>query len=288
MSRMSVKEAEERLQSSHDARWRAHNHSNEPPEFFHYCSAQGLKGILESRLFFASDVLSLSDYSEIFHGRDMACELLKKRSSPLAEYLHDAFQRGRRLGGLGETWFGHVVCLCGSKDVLSQWRGYSGTGGFAIGLDPAKLEQRVKQSDFAILKMVYDREEQHRVLAEVIENFEEVFREFAPKSVDEFNPVILKMALILFNTFFYFKHPAFHQENEWRILKINPQEKVQFWLRGADLVPYVPLKFEPDLVKTILHGPGLTSGINDSSIRRLADTLGFAHVNVEKSDIPLR
>ena len=251
MSRLSLKEAEERLQSSHDERWHAHNHSNEPPEFFHYCSAQGLKGILESRLFFASDVLSLSDYSEVVHGRDMACELLKKRSSPLAEHLHDAFQQGRRLGGLGETWFVHVVCLCGSKDVLSQWRGYSGTGGFAIGLDPAKLEQRVKQSDFAILKMVYDREEQQRVLAEAIENFEEVFRELAPDSLNEVNAVITKMAQILFNTLIYFKHPAFHQENEWRILKIDPQEKVKFWLRGADLVPYVPLKFEPNLVKTI-------------------------------------
>src|ERR1035437_2533991 len=101
MSRMSVKEAEERLQSSHDERWRAHNQSNEPPEFFYYCSAQGLKGILESRLFFASDVLSLSDYSEVVHGRDMACELLKKRSSPLAEHLPDAVEQSGRLGGRG-------------------------------------------------------------------------------------------------------------------------------------------------------------------------------------------
>lgn len=179
MSRMSVEEAERRLQSAHNERWREHRNVPDPPEFFHYCSAQGLKGILKDRFFRASDILSLTDYSEVVHGREMACELLRESSTPLAECLLEPLQQ---VVGLGKKWFVHVVCLCASRDVLSQWRGYSGVGGFAIGLDPEKLEQRVKQLHFGVLRMLYDRGQQRKILKESIENFEAVFSEFGPNS----------------------------------------------------------------------------------------------------------
>jgi hypothetical protein len=53
-------------------------------------------------------------------------------------------------------------------------------------------------------------------------------------------------------------------------------------------VPYTILRFDPEIVTKVLHGSGLSSGINDISIPRLLNFLGFEHTRVEKSDIPLR
>jgi hypothetical protein len=284
-----VNAVRKRLQSDHAERWREHSSSKEPTEFFHYTSAQGLKGILESKSFFASDVLSLNDYSEVVHGRDMFFDLLKAKSTALAENLLQALQTGNGLLGLGEKWFVYVFCLCAKKDVLSQWRGYSGgTGGFAIGLDAKKLEERIQQADFAVLKMLYNRKDQQRILSETLSSFERVCEEYPPQSKTDVTDVLEEMALILLQTILYFKHPAFHEEEEWRIVKIEPSDPAAFRLRGSEIVPYITVHFEPDLLKTILHGPGLSTPINDTSIRRLADQFGYDHVTIEKSDIPLR
>lgn len=292
MSRISLESAEKQLQQQDAELWQAYDGADPPSELFHYCSAPGLFGILSSKVFFASDVLSLNDSSEIVHGRDMACELLKRDSTPLALALWDGFQLGRGLAGLGETWFAHVVCFCQTRDVLSQWRGYSGKGGFAIGLDFAKMRERAERSEFALLRMLYDRDEQHKILSRTLENFKEVFGQYGPESPKEANAVLPKMAMILLGSMVRFKHPAFHEENEWRILMIEPMEsavtKTCFLVREADVVPYTVLKFDPKLVTTVLHGPGLSSGINDISIPRFVNFLEFAHTKVEKSEIPLR
>ncbi len=43
---------------------------------YHYTSAEGLKGILEDRRIWASDIFYLNDWTELFLGRDAMIEHL--------------------------------------------------------------------------------------------------------------------------------------------------------------------------------------------------------------------
>ncbi|MCT4574068.1 DUF2971 domain-containing protein, partial [Bacillus thuringiensis] len=57
----------------------------------------------------------------------------------------------------------YVVSFCGDGDLLSQWRGYSGSGGFAIGFDAAALMERWGRAGLGLLMpVVYSSDEDLR------------------------------------------------------------------------------------------------------------------------------
>lgn len=271
---------------------------NAPPTLFHYTSAEGLVGIVTSRKFFLTDVLSSSDRSEIVYGSGLAQAALTDHvGHPLCDLILAAY-RGHPLQNLGETYFLHAVCFCPHPDVLTQWRAFSTAGGFALGVDFAKIYKRGEAGEFAVTKILYDEARQKEILREAVRFSRETYDHFKPEAAKMLpedrqlllNELVVQSAMLLLTSIVRFKHPAFASEEEWRVLRLDPpvelSGKLRYRMSGPRLIPYIELPFEPDLITNIVRSPGLWPASTDYAVRRLAASLG-PHVKVTQSDLPL-
>jgi hypothetical protein len=96
-----------------------------------------------------------------------------------------------------------------------------------------------------------------------------------------------------------FKHPAFYEEQEWRVIvAFRPSEQLKSLFsresRGV-LVPYLSLELDvPDKdlpilpVIEVVHGPTLHPDLTQKSLHSLLEQQGYDHVEVLGSTAPLR
>src|ERR1700730_1271189 len=106
---------------------------------YHYTSAGGLLGIIESGTLWASDCRFLNDATELSYSTE---QLLAALSTLEDDTMGP--ESGFILPGVvehltAETFRVHVVCFCEDGDLLSQWRGYGADGGYAVGLGSDRL-----------------------------------------------------------------------------------------------------------------------------------------------------
>jgi hypothetical protein len=128
---------------------------------FHYTDSVGLLGILKSKLLFAADYRYLNDISEGSMIRDPIVEIFEAEIAALAPKLHEhglleSINAPHRQ--LAERFYQSIVnaldaatpifvlSFCHHTNekhiqhgLLSQWRGYAGSAGFAIEFDEARL-----------------------------------------------------------------------------------------------------------------------------------------------------
>jgi hypothetical protein len=93
-----------------------------------------------------------------------------------------------------------------------------------------------------------------------------------------------------------FKHPAFQEEREWRLVPINPElSAIRFRQGYSDIKPYVEVT--PDMadgrgrlpLKRIVFGPTLRNdGVVAEVIALMLEHYGYSNVLVEPSNIPYR
>ncbi|GLE57817.1 hypothetical protein NJBCHELONAE_31260 [Mycobacteroides chelonae] len=134
----------------------------EEPEgyLYHYTSAAGLIGIVDSRrnevvsrklTFFASDLLLMNDITELAFGLGIVREHVERLAQsdhsvgPISDWLSraDKYLNAPTLDALRQE---PRACICAasfttSDDLLSQWVTYGAGGGFAIGLDSRVLQR---------------------------------------------------------------------------------------------------------------------------------------------------
>ena len=140
------------------------------PSIFHYTDSAGLLGILQSQCLFATDYRYLNDLSEgtmardllvsVFEAELVAKRLLDKRIFDddklirlQAESTYDALVKS-----LNRSTPTFVLSSCRHEKpkaiehgLLSQWRAYTGSAGFAIEFDDLVLDKliKVENSTFA-------------------------------------------------------------------------------------------------------------------------------------------
>ena len=222
---------------------------------YHYTSQHGGFGILQDKTLWASDPTFLNDTMEIRHG----VEALARAFARLRDENPDLYSKLRRveenLPDLGEDerellgrlrQRAYIVSLTSLGDDLSQWRGYGGAGGVALGF-ALPLLARV-QPRALLAPVVYASETR---LAELLYQdllFVTHKRSLAGvgssgSSLDYSAALIARYALILP----LLKDPEFASEQEWRLLVVAdqvPADEVK-WRSGAQFaVPYVVLSLE--------------------------------------------
>jgi hypothetical protein len=244
-------------------------------------------------------MLTSYDRSEFRHGVDLTKSVLGETAvDPLSIALLESFSRGDGLVGLGKKYFIHAICFCPGKDVLTQWRAYSSTGGFAIGVNFKQLRERAEKLEFAIARIMYLEELQRDIIRKTVAHAKRMFQSLRPtldsvsgaefkRGLDGF---LLEVGISLLKSIYHFKNEAFQSEDEWRIIILDTSDdtrrKVKFRSRGNAVMPYVEVPFEPELVSHIYRSPGLWPGAVDYAVQRLADSLGD-HVCVDVSKLPL-
>lgn len=310
---------------------------------FHYTDTAGLLGILLSQSLFATDYRYLNDTTEAAAIRDLLLPILHSEISSITpklierkwlrkEYFDenglgtdqmqaDAVYRAfsRALDNVSPFF---IASFCEHKTgsyefengLLSQWRGYAQSGGFAIEFEETELGTLMKAENdaYAYAKIKSDNVR--------YDNFDKLFKS------EVYNGVAGEMIRTIFETrgidtkevtgaknldevmieFIecapFLKNAAFHEENEYRIVascirqsKIPSDEErrpkeIKFRSKNSAIIPYINLfeDVDSDLpIKSIIVGPHPSQEKQAAALLMVLET-EYLNANVRLSKIPYR
>lgn len=244
---------------------------------YHYTTGAGLKGIIESRNFWATHYKFLNDTSECkFVGQlvrapllELVIEEFKQQESQLdPEEAADIIWRTMTIA-LDKLWPPFIASFCrhstknSADGLLSQWRSYANDRGYCLCLDENELTSALR-TDEKIAPTIYDVEyvdpKGYDFDGKEISGFLQDARNIINGSSDKFNR---SLDFILKNVA-RFKHSAFHEENEIRVVyfrslaTLDDEFPMQFTVCNQTIVPraYI-LKGGVSLpIREIIVGPG--------------------------------
>lgn len=223
--------------------------SDRPEEtLYHYTTLTGLQGIVDSAELRASDIRYMNDSTELRHTLELLNQQVTRRIlagvdnpellNALLDWLSHRVVSGPMLFG---------ASFRANGNLLSQWRGYSVHGkGVSLGMTPQHILSCAEAQSFEVARCIYARSEQVRLIDRIIDAVEALA---ASHDIDDggdepwldlFHSLegdLLRIAAVL-------KHPAFEEEQEWRI--VSPvvhsiREPVQFREGISMLIPYLTL-----------------------------------------------
>jgi hypothetical protein len=180
------------------------------------------------------------------------------------------------------------MSFSGNPDELGQWRGYAANGmGCAVVTDATAVRGVADIAGWVLYE-----EKQQEAFVEAALNALSVLVGSNPKKS------ISVIAQFLTAATSFIKHPGFHPEQEFRLLKFPGSRDVKFRETGDRLVPYIDYLSPgtPLPVKRIVIGPGWQlSRLSDSDlprhhvvqgIQRLLSVRGLTTTGIARSEIP--
>jgi len=228
-----------RIQDSHD-------------ELYHYTTAAGLSGILQSKSLWATHTSFVNDAEEILGFYDRVLPLIlrpvfrktvedqpefqkKRGNTPLELYCETQF--AKRMHGFrraASLWHDHyVTSFSATSDpwirehgLLSQWRAYGPDGGYALVFDTGQLDKLVSEETtpyqdeiYSWADVQYGLNDNHRTDDSDTNNWIERLETAADKffrsnSTDDAGA--LSAPLTILSSFF--KHRGFSEEREVRLV----------------------------------------------------------------------
>jgi hypothetical protein len=247
-----------------------------PDQLCHYTDFVGLKGILENNTLWATYTRSLNDGTEEQYGTEIVNAFSLNTSSRFDEVL--------------ATSRNFATCFCENAHILSMWRGYARQGGgYCLEFDRRKLGNCSFQpfSNKFLIKIAYGNTLSPgvRPALEVALQFAKVGETHALASKNFVKLMALKI-----------KHPAFHEEKEWRIvIQDPPLAEMKFRAGRSDVKPYLELRPAPaeDSIKLPLKRVVLGPTLRDDdelkeTIGLMLERYGYQDVLVASSGIPFR
>jgi len=225
-----------------------------PPRetLYHYTTLSGLLGIVDSAELRCSDIRYMNDSTELRHTLDLLGEQVTQR---IVAGVDKPALLTTFLDWLTYRVVSGPMLFCasfrGNGNLLSQWRGYSVHGkGVSLGFAPEHILDCARRQQFEVGRCVYAPSQQEQMIDEIIDAVEALAEdsdagdESASQNkqwVRRFQTIegdLLRIAAVL-------KHPAFEEEQEWRI--VSPMigdassGTVQFREGSSMLIPWFPL-----------------------------------------------
>jgi hypothetical protein len=201
-----------------------------PRELYHYTSLDGLVGIVTARAIWATDARYLNDASELTYAAELIESVIVGAFGEVGPPLDETLPSTPRPGFANPFAYlvrPFVACFCKESDLLSQWRGYGeGTTRYSLGLEVGtSWTTGMGEGAPILLQVIYDEDRQRALVREVVDAWLAVLKRSLDSSeveVPENGPLPgmqeLQQALALHHL--CFKHPAFEQEHEWRLVKL--------------------------------------------------------------------
>jgi hypothetical protein len=254
--------------------WKADTPMNEHNDVvYHYTDASGLKGIVDHGLFWATDMQYLNDSAELTLLQLEAVEELRAYGRTNPQYA-EIIEKAVPMLPLGSGSH-YSVSFSEDADSLSQWRGYGGVQGYAIGFSKDSLYDVVQRdldsARFARCK--YDAGARAKQISETIRYAVTMLDLERAKHSSTWSGASAELAGDIAGGFSaiapFFKHESFHEEREHRIVISNVSGgRIRVRDRAGELVPYVDVsapvgKVVPNLgtiegLKSIVIGPAAT------------------------------
>jgi Protein of unknown function (DUF2971) len=281
----------------------------EPPDgsLYHYTDSKGLIGILENRVFWATNIQHLNDRSEITHGADLVRRrldaALKGQSGPLATLLVQAKDKFNPFDILTV----YVACFSELKDDLSQWRAYGQSGGgYAIGISPRFGHRPEKVPLISLRRVIYEEAKQIGLIDDAISTLMRfaapIYKSGYPSGHEQMADQLLRFFKRRIGDYLWcFKNPAFRDEREWRFTYIGGpfgmgDRPLKFRPSPGGVVPFVELNLldlmrgekERLVVSEIVCGPTLHPDEAMRTAHTLAHMTKHVGVTISSSVVPLR
>jgi len=254
---------------------------------FHYTTAEGLIGIVEHHELWGSNIFYMNDRSEFFQGLRVITDYLESKevSKRHGTTAHELAELLKNLGQhpVGGTFF--VCSFSEDPDELGQWRAYCSHGGYAIGFPFASIEPLRADKSTWLERCIYSKDKQ---LA-IVENH---LNTTGQKSTER--PIALVSEALRF------KHAAFLNEKEWRLIHAvrdcNDDLFTRYCFRpyNGRIVPYAKFRLKDDATwrkVRVVVGPCPETEMKDA-VAAVRSLLGYgdsdAYDKVVPSVIPYR
>ncbi|MAS35219.1 MAG: hypothetical protein CL610_14500 [Anaerolineaceae bacterium] len=246
-----------------------------PPILYHYTNVYGLQGIVESSKWYATHYLYMNDGKEIIYGDELVQEELDKRiDTEPDDWVKKTYNKclGKEYGSpslLREFDYDiYIVSFSEEGNLLDQWRAYGDDGeGYSIGINPSKLAAIITgpiitdPKNLAFVKVEYNPSKQNSLIRNAIDEARLILKRELAGAVDDTHRnqlctlIASHLSRTLIQLSLFFKHPAFQNEKEWRVVRIrwgrhpmtgiNPGSvrNVDFRSGKGILIPYMKLNF---------------------------------------------
>lgn len=284
------------------------NHVSKQPTvpLYHYTSQNGFLGIVDTKSLWATNLYYMNDATEMKHAVAVASRAIDALtanaqdgpSPPLGQWFK------QNLANLEE--FPIFSCsFSEERDLLSQWRGYTGDCGFSLCFDPLKLQEIAAFNEFRMVKCIYDEADQFAIADESVRKcfqlYETLYGKTSPSEAAE-------GAIRQLITDFYvwgplLKHPSFKEENEWRLLSDVHSYKnsnIRFRAGKHSIIPYRVLKLDIDFSEKpscgrsqlgfydILIGPTPVKELPWKAVMQLCEAKNIYFTQITPTGIPYR
>jgi hypothetical protein len=218
-----------------------------PSRLYHYTGQLGIMGIINSGELWATKVQYMNDSTEFERAVDIANKTLYKCIGDTlvaepTEPLPWMLERLENITNVNTC----SVSFCRDPDLLSQWRGYSGSGGgYAIGFFSSVLLEMASKHTCRLGRCIYDESIQIGIINELIEQTKRLYsgkQDMHPQALRTF--VSDKFANALIECGAFFKHKAFFEEDEWRLVtgvKSYRDSAFDFRMGTSMTIPYYHL-----------------------------------------------
>lgn len=272
-----------------------------PASLYHYTTGAGLLGILGDAEIRATNIAYLNDSTEYLHSIDLLITAGRHFDGQVPDEQQDLLSKlWYRLSTLDrrEPPAVYVACFSEARDQLSQWRGYGGgESGFCLQFDGPGI---ARLSAGLLLPCIYELEAQYRLVREVVERLLNIFADHAPSHAPgdrgAFADALLDYAL--WNLSFLapaFKHEAFHEEREWRLVLNTPDtSRIHFVAKRTMISGYIPILLKtPDTggmmpLTGVMVGPSPSAHLSKAAVRARSQQLGYQQLTVTESAAPFR
>lgn len=281
---------------------------------YHYTSADGLLGIIQTREIWATNVLYLNDSSELSDGAESLTSELD--STPLSAWADDDFASMALSSYSKDAPVDHfVVSFCENGNLLSQWRGYGASStGYSIGFRASALFSAANRTEnnspgeCAFRKVKYGPHQKREMMRKRIAIVNEILKPLAgeleptdDKEQDRKDLLLNRIAASFHPTLTLMKNDAFQEEKEWRLVRTLPRPddsmldgRVKVRSIRGKLAPYIPVSWPAttvlglQAVKEIYCGPSASAELEEKAVRDLLSGQDCCRTRVIPSGIPLR
>lgn len=274
------------------------------PFVCHYTYPEAMMNILITEKIWATDIKFLNDKQEGIY----VFELLRKylqdydnlyskdfckifRNS-LEELIDSGFESV--LGGYTMVnVHNYTVSFSTKKDNLSMWNYYTKNPniiGYNIAFRKRNLINALNKKGIIEGKVVYKIKDTKEFLEKIIKLFYKAYKKEIETYGTDANTagwVVYEMIKLLVKYRLFFKHPAFADEREYRLV-LDTEETPKIRVNNGILVPYLELKFPKNSVGGIVVSPAQDTQDTINGLKTFINVYNYDNVNCVKSNIPLR
>lgn len=262
------------------------------PPLFHYTTAAGLLGILESGEIRATHLLYTNDTAEMEYGVELLKTVVKKEARGLPRAERGLLVELAPLAvAQADKMNAYAFCLSEEPDLLSQWRAYAGNGaGYSLGFNPEALRALVAvepPGSVHLVKVEYEPAKQRKRLEQVLRPILAAYKQRHPASPWAETEQTTERALVeVWQAVVALKHPAFAEEREWRlVVRHDSTRGARFRTNRQGIVPYAALRSPTGRLPltNIVIGPAYDGVSQGRALRGLLDRFGMvAHIKHDK------